>query len=212
MLMAVRDRYPIETIHADVEGGLSLDHSDLLYRFDDFMLAFVEQPLPAEEMVGHAMLQEAIHTPLGLDESITSPSQAEIALDLKAGRYFNLKCAQVGGLTPALEILRACQANEVQAYAGAELQTSIGMRFTAALALMESCDYPADWIPDEPLLAEDPGIPLATERCEEKNEKGEIGAVRVIRPWKEPGIGFDPDAELIEKSAVERFSIEPGRA
>ncbi len=208
MLMAVRDRYPLQTIHADVEGGLSLDHSDLLYRLDDFMLAFVEQPLPAEEMVGHAMLQEAIHTPLGLDESITSLSQAEIALDLKAARYYNLKCDRLGGLTPVLEVHRLCKASDVLCLAGAELSTSIGLRFTAAVALLENCDYPADWILTEEKLAEDPGIPLKTDIVREKNDEGETIESRRIQPWKEPGIGFVPDESLLDSVAIDRFTLE----
>ena len=100
--------------HIDCEGALSLDYMEMLYRFDDFALEMVEQPLAAEDLVAHAMLQESLRTPICLDESIASPLQAEMALDLKSCRHVNLKAGRVGGLTAALKILEACQAADVR--------------------------------------------------------------------------------------------------
>ncbi|MHC4399808.1 MAG: enolase C-terminal domain-like protein, partial [Planctomycetota bacterium] len=77
MLNPVRHEFPVQTIHADVEGALSLDHMELLCRLDDFTLEMVEQPLPADDLVGHAMLQETIRTPVCLDESVATPQQAD---------------------------------------------------------------------------------------------------------------------------------------
>jgi len=66
----------------------------------------IEQPLPADDLVGHAMVQELVRTPVCLDESITTPAQAAMALDLHSCRYVNLKPGRVGGLTPAAAISR----------------------------------------------------------------------------------------------------------
>ena len=113
MLRSVRQEFPGETFHIDCEGALSLNYMEMLYRFDDFALEMVEQPLAAEDLVAHAMLQESLRTPICLDESIASPLHAEMALDLKSCRHVNLKAGRVGGLTAALTILEACQAAEV---------------------------------------------------------------------------------------------------
>ena len=58
MVDFVRKECPTQTIHIDCEGGLHLGQTDMLYRLEDFMLAMIEQPLPADDLVGHAMVQE----------------------------------------------------------------------------------------------------------------------------------------------------------
>ncbi len=68
MLNIMRHEFPVETIHIDCDAGLRLDHMEILQRLDDFRLALVEQPLPADDLVGHAMVQESLRTPLCLDE------------------------------------------------------------------------------------------------------------------------------------------------
>ena len=71
MLRAVRREFPGQTLHIDCLGGLGLQHMEMLCRLDDFCLAMIEQPLPADDLVGHAMVQETIRTPVGLDEGVT---------------------------------------------------------------------------------------------------------------------------------------------
>ena len=64
MLRSVRQEFPGETFHIDCEGALNLSYSEMLYRFDDFALEMVEQPLAAEEAIpnrtrsGHNMGQD----------------------------------------------------------------------------------------------------------------------------------------------------------
>ena len=41
---------PRRNFHIDCEGALSLDHTEMLYRFDDFALEMVELPLAAEDL------------------------------------------------------------------------------------------------------------------------------------------------------------------
>ena len=59
MVNFVRKEFPTLTIHIDCEGALTLGHSEMFYRLEDFMLAMIEQPLAADDLVGHAMLQIA---------------------------------------------------------------------------------------------------------------------------------------------------------
>ena len=63
MVNAVRSVFPSQRLHIDVEGGLRLDHMEMLCRLDDFMLAMIEQPLAADDLVGHAMVQENVPHP-----------------------------------------------------------------------------------------------------------------------------------------------------
>ncbi len=200
MLRSVRQEFPGETFHIDCEGALSLGYMEMLYRFDDFALEMVEQPLAAEDLVAHAMLQESLRTPICLDESIASPLHAEMALDLKSCRHVNLKAGRVGGLTAALTILEACQAAEVSCWGGAAAQSAIGARADLALAACANSEYPADFFPSESELAEDLAEPLHPLR------DASDGAVRIALA-AEPGLGVVPDAALLEKFAVQKAEM-----
>ena len=200
MLNAVRHMFPTERIHIDCEGGLRLEHMEMLCRLDDFCLAMIEQPLAPDDLVGHAMVQEAIRTPLCLDESITSPEQADMALELHSAKYVNLKPARVGGLTPAIAIHDACHNECVPCWVGAMPQTAIGSRIGLALAAKANCTYPADLCLSHELLEidlADPPIPV---------RDSSDGVLRVPL-WSEPGIGVEPDPSLLEKHCLQKARL-----
>jgi o-succinylbenzoate synthase len=199
MLRFVRQHFPGETFHVDVEGGLGLQHMEMLCRLDDFMLAMIEQPLPPDDLVGHAMVQETIRTPVCLDEGIASVAQADMALDLKSCGFVNLKIGRVGGLTPALAIHDLCKENGVGCWAGAMPQSTIGARFGFALQSKDNCTYPADLFPSTDVLAEDLAPPLDPVR-------GEDGVAR-IPLWAESGIGIEPDPALLERFTLQRTKL-----
>jgi O-succinylbenzoate synthase len=194
MLNFVRHEFPTERIHVDVEGGLRLNHMELLCRLDDFALAMIEQPLPADDFVGHAMVQETIRTHVCLDESITSPEHAEMAMDLKSGRYVNLKVGRVGGLTAAGKIHDICHEHCTPCWVGTDPLSAIGLRFGYALASKPNCLYPADYIVSDGLLAEDLAEPL-------RPVKGEDGKLR-IPLWSEPGVGVEPDMAILDRLSL----------
>ncbi len=194
MLNVVRHEFGAETIHIDVEGALSLDHMETLCRLDDFMLAMVEQPLAADDLVGHAMIQEAIRTPICLDESVATPHQAEMALDLKSCQFVNLKPGRVGGLTSALQIHDACHDACTPCYVGGGPQTALAARAGLALAAKPNCTYPADWLPHDELLQQDLA-PLP------ELVRGDDGVLRAPL-WSEPGLGVEPEPEVLEKCCL----------
>ncbi len=197
MLRSVRQEFPGETFHIDCEGALSLNYTEMLYRFDDFALEMVEQPLAPEDLVAHAMLQESLRTPICLDESIASPLHAEMALDLKSCRHVNLKPGRVGGLTAAMAILDACQGSEVNCWGGAAAQSAIGARADLALAACANSEYPADFFPSESELAEDLAEPLHPLR------DASDGTLRIALA-AEPGLGVVPDPALLERFAMQK--------
>lgn len=200
MLNIMRHEFPVETIHIDCDAGLKLDHMEILLRLDDFRLAMVEQPLPADDLVGHAMVQESLRTPICLDEGIATVDQAAIALELHSGRFVNLKPARVGGLTPAMAIHDACQEASVPCWVGAVPQSSIGARLGYALAAKSNCTYPSDLSPSPDLLAEDVVATLEPVRGGDEN------TLR-IPLWSEPGIGVEPDLGRLEKLSIARAKV-----
>jgi o-succinylbenzoate synthase len=198
MLNFIRRELPTHTLHVDCEGSMHLGHMEMFCRMDDFCLAMVVQPLVADDLVGHAMIQDTIRTPVGLDESITTPQQAEMALELKSCRYMCITPGRVGGLTPAVAIHNLCVEEGAICWLGALPQTAIGTRIGLALAAKDNFVYPADWIPSEELLACDLAAPP-----ELVLEDG----VRKARLWSEPGIGVEPEAGLLEKYCIARAKL-----
>jgi len=199
MLNVVRHEFPVETIHADVEGALHLDDMEILCRLDDFSLAMVEQPLPADDLVGLAMVQETIRTPVCLDEAISTLEQAEMALELKSGQYVNVEPGRVGGLTVAAAIHDACHEQCVPCYVGAMPQTAIGLRHGLALASKPNFTYPADYIGPERLLKRDVAEPPKLARPIDGKLSAEL--------WTEPGIGVEPDPACLEEFCLARAKV-----
>ena len=200
MVNVMRQEFPVETLHVDCEAAMRLEHMETILRLDDFHLAMVEQPLPADDLVGHAMVQETLRTPVCLDEGIATVDQAAIALELHSGRFVNLKPGRVGGLTPALAIHDKCHDESVPCWVGGMPQSSIGARFGYALAAKANCTYPSDLSPLPDFLAEDIADPLQPIR-----DAGD-GVLR-IPLWSGPGIGVEPDRARLEKFSIARAKV-----
>lgn len=196
MLNAVREQYPTERIHVGIDGAMRLDHMEILCRIDDFSVEMIEQPLAPFDLVGHAMVQETLRTPICLGESIASLEQAEVALELESCRFINVTPGRVGGLTAAVAIHDACREAGIACWVGSRPQTAIGARAAIALAAKENFTYPADFISAGELLEEDVAEPLELTR--ESNS---------VKLWPEAGIGIEPDMDVIEKYCIDREKI-----
>ena len=200
MVDFVRKEFPTLTIHIDCEGALTLGHSEMFYRLEDFMLAMIEQPLAADDLVGHAMLQESLRTPICLDESIASLAQADMALELASCKYVNLKPGRVGGLTAAVAIHDLCHAHCTPCYVGAMPQSAIGGRIGFALATKANCSYPADFFPSDRILAEDIAEPLLP-------TKDPADGRQRVRLSSAAGIGVEPQRDLLDKLCIAQEKI-----
>jgi o-succinylbenzoate synthase len=205
MVDFVRKECPTQSLGIDCEGGLTLGQTEMLYRLEDFALAMIEQPLSADDLVGHAMIQESLRTPICLDEGIASLGQAEMAMELRSCKYVNLKPGRVGGLTTAVAIHDLCHENCTPCYVGAMPQSAIGSRIGFALAAKDNCTYPADFFPSDQFLAEDLAEPLLP-------SKDESDGRQRVRLWSGPGIGVEPSAVVLEKLTMAKSVItEPRR-
>ena len=82
---AVRERFgPDLPLQVDGNMAYTLADQRRLQALDEFGLLLIEQPLPADDLAGHAELARALATPVCLDESITSPRLAAAALRMGA--------------------------------------------------------------------------------------------------------------------------------
>jgi o-succinylbenzoate synthase len=200
MLRAVRQEYPEVALHIDCNAAFRMRHFDLLCQLDDFNLAMIEQPLAADDLIDHARLQQAIRTPICLDESVSSVEQAEQAIDLGSCRWMNIKPGRVGGLTNAVAIHDLCREAKIGCWVGGMLESAIGARICVALAMLDNFTYPADIFPSSRFYHEDLGRPaLELTRSPE-------GCPQVAAS-DEPGLGVEPDAELLRRYCRNEASI-----
>lgn len=80
---------------------------------DDMGLGFIEEPLDALDFEGHAMLADALATPIATGEMLTSPSEA-IDLVRKGGcDVSQVDAPRIGGITPFLRAMAAAETERV---------------------------------------------------------------------------------------------------
>ena len=200
MLRAVRQRFPTQTIHIDCNAAYRFDDLNLFCQLDDFCLEMIEQPLAYDDLIDHARLQEAIRTPVCLDESITSLERAEQAVDLDACRYMNIKPARVGGLTPAVAIHDLCREASIPCWVGGMLESAIGARHCLALATLDNFTYPADIFPSRRFYHQD----LATPELQLTTSPD--GRPQILTA-DAPGIGAEPDAERLAQQCIAQTTL-----
>lgn len=129
-----------------VDANTAYERSDIdhLCRLDEFDLLLIEQPLPEEDVLGHAELARAASTPMCLDESIVSLQTAADAIELGAAEVINIKPGRVGGYLEARRIHDLCVDLGVPVWCGGMLETGIGRAANAALAALPGFTLPGD--------------------------------------------------------------------
>ena len=140
-LRAVRDRFPDLPLQADANGAYRMGGSATavppgLVALDELGLLCLEQPLPADDLVGHADLARALATPVCLDESLTSLGRLDAALALGACRVACVKPALLAGIDQAVAAHDRCRELGADAWVGGMLETGLGRAVNAALAAL----------------------------------------------------------------------------
>ncbi len=200
MLREVRKRFPGQTFHIDCNSGYRLEDAELFKQVDQLGLAMIEQPLAHDDLVDHAKLQKQIETPVCLDESITSPDKARKAIELGSCRYVNVKTARVGGLTPAIAIHDMCRDAGIPCWVGSMLESAVGTRVNAALAMLDNFTYPADLFPSSRFYRQDLGRPPVD------LTHGPEGSPQIALSG-EPGIATEPDPELLKRMCLAQATV-----
>ena len=148
MLEAVRSVFPKQTIHVDGNSAYRYnEHADLLKRLDRFHLAMIEQPFQVGDIYYHGKLQSQMDTPICLDETITEPWQAEVAAEMKACKYINIKPARVGGLQNSLDINEICRQAGIGCWVGGMMESDVGKAICTELAAIPNMVYSHDITP-----------------------------------------------------------------
>ena len=72
--------------------------------FEPFGLAWLEEPLPAEDLGGHVELAAHTAIPIAVGESLYHPAHFREYLARRACSIVQVDCARIGGITPWLKV------------------------------------------------------------------------------------------------------------
>jgi O-succinylbenzoate synthase len=144
MLAGLRERFPDTVFMADANSAYTLADVDRLKELDPLDLLMIEQPLRYDDFLHHARLQEEIETPVCLDESIKTPWDTELALELKSCRIINIKPGRVGGFASSRRIHDMMQDADLPVWCGGMLESGVGRAHNVALASLPNFTLPGD--------------------------------------------------------------------
>jgi len=126
---------PEPRLRIDVGGAWDLETAaERIAAIEPFRIEYVEQPLAAWDLTGHAALRERVRVPIALDESIDSEGSARAALSDKAADVLIVKPARVGGLAATLRIANAASAVGASAVLGTFFETGVGIAAVLRIA------------------------------------------------------------------------------
>jgi o-succinylbenzoate synthase len=183
---AVRERHGEQLLlQVDANTAYTLADARQLAKLDAFDLLLIEQPLPENDIAGHAELARLVRTPICLDESITSAAVAVHAINIGATRIVNIKPGRVGGYLEARRVHDVCAAHGVPVWCGGMLETGIGRAANVALAALPNFTLPGDTSASDRYYSRDITDPFLLED----------GHVRVPTG---PGLGVEPDPEALD--------------
>lgn len=192
MIRAIRERFPDVPLMADANSAYTLDDIDVLKQLDQFNLLMIEQPLAYDDIIDHATLQKQIKTPICLDESILSYEDTRKAIELGSCKIINIKIGRVGGLTESKRIHDLCKEHGIELWCGGMLEAGIGRAHNLAITSLTNFTLPGDtagssryWYKDiiEPEVVAENGVIQIPDR---------------------PGIGYEPNVEMIEQLTVKK--------
>lgn len=149
--------------------------------------AFIEQPLPADDLEGMADLRRSLSVPLVADESVGTPRDAARVIAAGAADVLSIYVGMAGGLGPAVSIAAAATAAGLGWTIGSNMELGIATAAHIQLALgapgladdLVPCDIISLYYYDDMLV---PGLPVTA---------GEV------RPTVAHGLGGELDMEAV---------------
>jgi O-succinylbenzoate synthase len=193
---AVRERFGAVLLQVDANTAYSVLDGPHLAELDEFDLLLIEQPLPEEQVLAHAQLALVVHTPICLDESITSVQAASDAIELGACRIINIKPGRVGGYLEARKIHDLCTERGIPVWMGGMLETGLGRAGNVAMAAMPNFTLPGDTSASDRYYHRDITEPFVLEDGRLKVPTG-------------PGLGVSVDEEYLESITFAKETHKP---
>ena len=155
------------------------------HAFASLGLGWLEEPLPAEDVDGHAELAAVATMPIAVGESLYHPSHFREYLQRRACSIVQVDCARIGGITPWLKVAHVAESFNVAVCPHFLMELHVSL--TAAVPNGAWVEYipQLDAITTSRLTIDDGyAVPPAT-----------------------PGLGIDWDFGAIERTAVARATL-----
>jgi len=153
--------------------------------FEPFGLAWLEEPLPAEDLGGHAELATHTATPIAVGESLYHAAHFREYLERNACSIVQPDVARIGGITPWLKVAHLAETFNVAVCPHFLMELHVSLTAAAPAA---------QWVEYIPQLDD-----LTTSRIA-------IAGGRAVAP-SAPGIGIAWDWPAVEQRAVARCRI-----
>ena len=197
LVEAIRSRFPSITLSVDANSAYALNGDlSLVKQLDQYNLLMIEQPLAPGDLVDHAKLQREIKTPICLDESICSLSDARHADELGSCRIINIKLGRVGGHTEVRSIQAHALEHGIPVWCGGMLEAGIGRAHNIALSTLPAFTLPGDVSASARYWEEDIIEPPVT-----------VSRQGTIKAPTGPGIGYEVNEARIETLTVRRETV-----
>jgi L-alanine-DL-glutamate epimerase-like enolase superfamily enzyme len=149
-------------------------------------LAWLEEPLPAEDLGGHVELAAVASMPIAVGESLYHPSHFREYLERRACSIVQVDCARIGGITPWLKV----------AHVAETFNAPVCPHFLMELHVSLTAAVPnGAWVEYIPQLDA-----ITTSRMVIDNG--------YAVPPAAAGLGIDWDLAAIERSAIARSMID----
>ncbi len=196
LVQAVREWYGTIPLFVDANADYSLQDLDMFRQLDQYGMMMFEQPFGRHDFEGLAALQQAVKTPVCLDESIESAADAAHAAQLGACRIVNIKLQRVGGYLEALRIAEICMKNGIALWVGTMPELGIGSAQAIMFAAHPGCSYPTDVEPSSRWYKDDI-----------LQESIALQEHRLTMPSSAPGLGFSVDMKSLDRYSLRHWSF-----
>lgn len=166
-----------------VDANQAFTLSEALLRADmlaDHGITWFEEPLPADDLSGHATLARQSRVPIAVGESLYSPGQFKDYLMQGAASVVQVDAARVGGITPWLKVAHMAECHNL----------SVCPHFLMELHVSLVCAVPNAW-----MLEYIPQLDAIT------SSRLELRAGRAHAP-QTAGLGIDWDMGAISSQTV----------
>lgn len=184
---------PQVPLQVDANTAYTRDDGAHLARLDEFGLLLIEQPLPEDDVTGHALIAREVGTPICLDESIVSRRAAIDAIERGACSIINIKAGRVGGYLAARDIHDLAVSRGIPVWCGGMVETGIGRAANVALAALPGFTLPGDTSSSTRFFATDITEPLL------------MDADGMMAVPTGPGLGVTPLPELLDELTIARY-------
>ncbi|MFT4416484.1 mandelate racemase/muconate lactonizing enzyme family protein [Fredinandcohnia humi] len=191
ILEAVKAEVPDQFFRVDANQGYTLpDAIKAAKRMEQIGVDVFEQPLLANDLLGHREVRRKSFIPIALDESIWSPSDVLQAIRLEACDYAVIKLTKMGGFTGAKLAGEIAKEANLGLLGGGLTESTLGLTSSAHLFNYLEIKLPSDL--NGPFFLEDDPI----------RNKGSIVNGSIMLP-NGYGNGCEVDFKKLEKYKIQ---------